>query len=119
MLAEDYMSDEYVASLLKRNARIARSNTQRWACKICSLRGMCFDDFLYLLELYSPYMLLRPTTNAPKPNTRFLKNVIRETDSHNAALRAKETEESKVRLRKLKARSLHNGERGTRRAEPG
>ena len=94
--------------------RIARSNTQRWACKICSLRGMCFDDFLYLLELYSPYMLLRPTTNAPKPNTRFLKNVIRETDSHNAALRAKETEESKVRLRKLKARSLHNGERGTR-----
>lgn len=43
----------------------------------------------------------RSTFNAPKPNTRFLKNIIRETDSHNAALRAKEVEESRARLRVL------------------
>ena len=44
----------------------------------------------------------RATANAPKPNTRFLKNIIRETDSHNAALRAKEQEESRARLKKLR-----------------
>lgn len=40
--------------------------------------------------------------DAPKPNTRFLKNIIRDTDSHNAALKAKEEGESKARLRELK-----------------
>lgn len=46
--------------------------------------------------------LFRATSNAPKPNTRFLKNIIKETDSHNAALRAKEVEESRARLRSLR-----------------
>ena len=46
--------------------------------------------------------LMRPTSNAPKPNTRFLKSIIKETDSHNAALRAKEVEESRARLRSLR-----------------
>ena len=44
----------------------------------------------------------RSTFNAPKPNTRFLKNIIRETDSHNAALRAKEMQEARNRLRDLR-----------------
>ena len=43
----------------------------------------------------------RSTFNAPKPNTRFLKNIIKETNSHNAALQAKEIEESRVRLRDI------------------
>lgn len=38
---------------------------------------------------------------APKPNTRFLKSLIRDTDSHNAALKAREEEESKQRLREF------------------
>ncbi len=50
----------------------------------------------------------RPTTNAPKPNTRFLKNIIKETDSHNAALRAKEVHDAKSRLRRLYAERLEN-----------
>ena len=50
----------------------------------------------------------RPTTNAPKPNTRFLKNIMKETDNHNAALRAKEVHDAKVRLRRL------HGDRGER-----
>ena len=45
----------------------------------------------------------RPTSKAPRPNTRFLKNIIRETDNHNAALRAKEAEEARARARKLRA----------------
>lgn len=54
----------------------------------------------------------RSTTNAPKPNTRFLRNIVREADSHNAALLAKEAEESKERLRilRLKERAKRRGE---------
>lgn len=49
--------------------------------------------------------LLTATTrrpDAPKPNTRFLKNIIRETDSHNAALKAREEQDSRARLRELR-----------------
>lgn len=37
----------------------------------------------------------------PKPNTRFLRNVIRGTDTHNKALLAREAAESKARLKRL------------------
>lgn len=43
----------------------------------------------------------RSITNAPKPNTRFLRNIIKETDSHNSALRAKEAQDAKSRLHRL------------------
>jgi hypothetical protein len=36
--------------------------------------------------------------DAPKPNTRFLNNLLRETDSHNAALRRKEENSSRETL---------------------
>lgn len=45
-------------------------------------------------------MLYRPA-NMPKPNTRFLRNIIKGTDSHNKALLAKEAAESKARLKRL------------------
>ena len=41
---------------------------------------------------------VRSTNSAPKANTRFLKNIIKETDSHNAPLRAKEVTDSRTRL---------------------
>ena len=44
----------------------------------------------------------RPTGAAPKPNTRFLRNIIRETDNHNAALKRKEEREARERMRQLK-----------------
>ena len=44
--------------------------------------------------------LLRPTTTAPKPNVRFLKNIIRDTDTHNAALKAREVADADRRLGK-------------------
>lgn len=43
----------------------------------------------------------RPPANKPKPNTRFLRNIIKDTDSHNAALLAKEAAEARARLRTL------------------
>lgn len=45
-------------------------------------------------------MFFRPQ-NMPKPNTRFLRNIIKGTDSHNKALLAKEAEESQARLKRL------------------
>ncbi len=43
----------------------------------------------------------RPPANKPKPNTRFLRNIIKDTDNHNAALLAKEAVESRARLERL------------------
>lgn len=43
----------------------------------------------------------RARPGAPKPNKNFLRNIIRQTDSHNAALLAREAEESRARLRSL------------------
>ncbi|OKL62629.1 hypothetical protein UA08_01904 [Talaromyces atroroseus] len=48
------------------------------------------------------YLPRRPTDRAPKPNTRFLKNILRDTDSHNAALRRREEQEARERMRKLR-----------------
>ncbi|KAK5744627.1 hypothetical protein LTR17_002022 [Elasticomyces elasticus] len=47
--------------------------------------------------------------DAPKPNIRFLRNVIRETDSHNAALKAKEAEDARVKLQELKRQERIGG----------
>lgn len=39
--------------------------------------------------------------NQPKPNTRFLNNIIRDTNTHNKAILARENAESQARLRDL------------------
>lgn len=52
----------------------------------------------------------RATGSAPKPNTRFLKALVRDADSHNAALRRKEDRERVTRLR-------NGGQRSTDRSE--
>ena len=49
--------------------------------------------------------MYRPPANKPKPNTRFLRNIIKDTDSHNAALLAKEAADSKARLQELSGKS--------------
>ncbi|KOS20055.1 hypothetical protein ESCO_005720 [Escovopsis weberi] len=40
-------------------------------------------------------------SNAPKPNTKFLRHIIKDTDTHNKALLAKEAAESRARLQDL------------------
>ncbi|KAL1303837.1 hypothetical protein AAFC00_000294 [Neodothiora populina] len=82
MPGDDY-SDDFVAELLKRNAKANSSAATN----------------LGLGSLSSK----RPNGSAAlKPNTRFLKNLIRDTDTHNAALLAREAEESRARLNKLR-----------------
>lgn len=79
-MTKDDLSDDYVANLLKEDAK---KSSQRYA------------------QIGLGALLKRPTTNAPKPNVRFLRNILRETDSHNSALLAREAEEAKERLRQL------------------
>ncbi|KAI9829428.1 MAG: hypothetical protein M1819_006365 [Sarea resinae] len=82
MAANESLSDDYVAQMLKQDAIDS-------SIKYSAL-GM------------NAFLPKRPTTTAPKPNTRFLRTIIRETDSHNAALLAKEAQESRARLRRLR-----------------
>ncbi|KAL8738855.1 MAG: hypothetical protein Q9190_007929 [Brigantiaea leucoxantha] len=82
------LSDDFVAQLLSKDAKdsnIKHSN--------------------YGLQAFLPK---RPTNNAPRPNTRFLKNILRETDNHNAALRARETLEARSRLRQIEGYSTRH-----------
>ncbi|KAJ4336148.1 hypothetical protein N0V87_005584 [Didymella glomerata] len=77
----DIDDDEHVAKLL---AQDAKKTTKTY-----SLVG---------LDAFNPKRL---RAGAPKPNTNFLRQIIRQTDSHNAALLAKEAEESSSRLRQM------------------
>lgn len=87
------LDDDYVISMLKKDAE---ANQKR-----------------YLSNGLGSLLSKRPKGNAPKPNTRFLKNIIRETDSHNAALKAKEEEESKARLKELRGAKRRRDGDGT------
>ncbi|KAL8972117.1 MAG: hypothetical protein Q9183_000711 [Haloplaca sp. 2 TL-2023] len=81
MPSSEALTDDYLARLL---AKDAQDRTIKYSS--------------YGLQSSIPK---RPTTNAPKPNTRFLKNIIKETDSHNAALKAKEAADARARLRNV------------------
>ncbi|KAJ4286989.1 hypothetical protein N0V90_012870 [Kalmusia sp. IMI 367209] len=81
MDADKLFDDDYVARLLKKDAIDAS--------KKYDMVGL--DAFTK--------KRLRP--EAPKPDTSFLRHIIRQTDRHNAALRAKETKDSRARLREM------------------
>ncbi|KAL2868416.1 uncharacterized protein BJX67DRAFT_350728 [Aspergillus lucknowensis] len=90
----DPNDDDYVAQVLANEARDS-------SLKYSSL-GM------------GAYMPRRPTGSAPKPNTRFLRHIIKETDNHNMALKRKEEKEARGRMRLLRAQapsSPHNRSR--------
>lgn len=58
----------------------------------------------YLIELLQRDAERRTTrrSNAPKPNTRFLRNIVRDVDSHNSALKAREEADARARQRRLR-----------------
>ncbi|KAI9709841.1 MAG: hypothetical protein M1828_002358 [Chrysothrix sp. TS-e1954] len=85
------MTDEYVAAALKADA------------KSSSIKYSAVD-----------YLPKRPIA-APKPNTRFLRNIIRDTDNHNAALLAKERREARLREFELRGK----GRRAEQAGKPG
>ncbi|KAF3768482.1 hypothetical protein M406DRAFT_220629, partial [Cryphonectria parasitica EP155] len=76
---DDLLTDEYVADLLAKEAGD------------CSLKYSTMG-----MEAYTT-----SPTNKLKPNTRFLRNIIKGTNRHNNALAAKELSESQARLRDL------------------
>jgi len=97
MPSNDTLSDDYVASLL---AKDAKDRTIKYSS--LGLGALLPKRLALATPCPKPRpKFFRPTTNAPKPNTRFLKNIIKETDNHNAALKAKEAQEARARLRKL------------------
>ncbi|KAJ5998919.1 hypothetical protein N7451_006729 [Penicillium sp. IBT 35674x] len=79
------MDDDYVAEIL---AKEARDSSQK-----------------YSTEGLGAYVPRKPASNAPKPNTRFLRHLIKETDNHNTALKRKEEREARERMRQLKKQS--------------
>ncbi|GAQ04740.1 hypothetical protein ALT_2061 [Aspergillus lentulus] len=81
----DELSNDYVAEVL---AKEARDSSMKY-----SAQGL------------GAYLPRRPTGAAPKPNTRFLRNIIKETDSHNAALKRKEEREARERMRQLRGQA--------------
>ncbi|KAL8810070.1 MAG: hypothetical protein Q9223_007830, partial [Gallowayella weberi] len=94
MSSSEALTDEFVAQILARDAkdRSIKYSTGRTPAET-------------ILEICSSDASARPTSNAPKPNTRFLKNIIKETDNHNAALRAKEVADARLRLRGINGSS--------------
>ncbi|UKZ86700.1 uncharacterized protein TrAFT101_002524 [Trichoderma asperellum] len=78
---DELLTDEYVADLLAKEA------------SDCSLK--------YSAMGMEAFNTKNKPSNALKPNTRFLRNIINETDSHNKALLAKEAAESRARLKDL------------------
>ncbi|KAG9631666.1 hypothetical protein KCU95_g18903, partial [Aureobasidium melanogenum] len=76
----DDITDDYVTEMLKRDAKALSSSSS----SLASLMNKSSRS-----------------ANAPKPNTRFLRNILRHTDNHNSALLKKEADESKLRLQKL------------------
>jgi hypothetical protein len=88
MLDDDEL-DEYVASLLKRQA-------EKQSAAYSSIGYRAF--------------LKNSAKDGPvgKPNTRFLKNIVRDIDGHNAALARKEEKESREKLHELRKK---DGER--------
>ncbi|KAF8862594.1 hypothetical protein BDZ45DRAFT_712794 [Acephala macrosclerotiorum] len=80
-MADEELTDDYVAKLLAKDAK-------ETSIKYSTLGLQAFAQ-------------TKPPANKPKPNTRFLRNIIKDTDSHNAALLAKEAAEARARLRNL------------------
>ncbi|KAI0112862.1 hypothetical protein F4814DRAFT_449314 [Daldinia grandis] len=102
MPPEDLLTDDQVAELLVKEAQD------------CSLRYSAMG-----LDAFNPNK--RPA-NQPKPNTRFLNNIIRDTNSHNRALLAKESAESRAKLRDLEDaedKKRREEERELRKSKPG
>ncbi|CAM1501702.1 Fc.00g036860.m01.CDS01 [Cosmosporella sp. VM-42] len=81
MSNDKILTDDYVADLLSQEAND------------CSLK--------YSAMGMDAYRQNKKPENMLKPNTRFLRHIIKNTDNHNKALLAKEAAESRARLKDL------------------
>ncbi|KAM3521098.1 hypothetical protein MY4038_009167 [Beauveria bassiana] len=85
MSTDEFLTDDYVAGLLSQEA------------SDCSIKYSAMGVDAFLVKDFKS----KKSTNMPKPNTRFLRNIIRGTDTHNKALLAKEAAESRARLKRF------------------
>lgn len=91
------LTDDYLVKLLEEDAKAVSARTSRFGFGGVSKRySHCLPNCSDIAT-----DIPRPGEK-PKPNTRFLKNILRDTDNHNAALLAKEAEEAQARLERLK-----------------
>ncbi|KAH7317653.1 hypothetical protein BKA65DRAFT_105658 [Rhexocercosporidium sp. MPI-PUGE-AT-0058] len=90
-MTSEELTDDYLASLIAKDAKES-------SIKYSSVGLEAFGRS-------------KPPANKPKPNTRFLRNIIKDTDNHNAALLAKEAAESRARLQSLATSSPQRVER--------
>ncbi|KAL0938019.1 uncharacterized protein CTRU02_207750 [Colletotrichum truncatum] len=81
MANDDILTDEYVAELLAKEAND------------CSLKYSSMGMDAFCSD--------KKPANMPKPNTRFLRHIIKDTNTHNKNLLAKEAAESQARLKNL------------------
>ncbi|KAJ0123469.1 hypothetical protein J7T55_011934 [Diaporthe amygdali] len=81
---DDFLTDEHVADLLAKEA------------KDCSLKYSTMG-----MEAYTSSPSSSRPANKAKPNTRFLRNIIKGTEHHNKTLTAKELADSQARLKEL------------------
>lgn len=86
-------SDDYVASILQRDAD--KKSTSNLSSLFSSVGSVT--------------RATKPRSAAPKPNARFLRNLVRDVDSHNAALKEKQERESRRRMW-----DLQRGKKGER-----
>ena len=96
MANDEMLTDDYVASLLAKDAK--ESSIKYSALGLEAFAPSKYETFNYCLQFTD---VSRPPVSKPKPNTRFLRNIIKDTDNHNAALLAKEAAESRARLQSL------------------
>lgn len=97
--AVDLGDDEAIARLLAEDAKASSSR--------------------YASQGLSALLPRRQAGSAPKPNTRFLKALVRDADSHNAALRRKEDRERVERLRGGGQRTPERPQTSARREKDG
>jgi hypothetical protein len=108
MANDEILTDDYVAGLLAKDAK--ESSIKYSALGLEAFGRSKYGTLNYCLQFTNAS---RPPASKPKPNTRFLRNIIKDTDNHNAALLAKEAAESRARLQSL-ASNEHREEKASR-----
>jgi hypothetical protein len=117
MSNDTFITDDYVADLLAKEAH--ECSIKYSALGLDAFKTSKYDIRFRCTELacnnrVANCLFPRPTNKA-KPNTRFLRHIIKETKNHNEALLAKEASESQARLNDLTAAE----ENKQRRLKPG
>lgn len=101
-MADKLLTDDAVVKMLQEEAKSATRNFASQGLEAYLPRRCIPYPRGLVYSVFAKSSPCRSTTQAPRTNTRFLRNLIRETDSHNQALLAKEAEEAQAKFREHK-----------------